>query len=156
MANHFLKRREICKYFFCKKHAKLAYLWILDPKISSFVGTVPPTTHKVASKEAWEGSIEETIEVKNLTISIHGNTKCFIGKCIEVTWKGIKNRIMQKIFPENLEDVEVYINIQWSRMHSIRSKFLVIRYEAVIEWIITHMEESCFVVKVEVRSQTIM
>lgn len=82
--------------------------------LSSFVGAMPPSTHKVASKETSEASIEEVVEVTKPTFPIFENTHCFIDKTTEVTLGSIKYTFMQKRFVENLEDVQEYINIKKS------------------------------------------
>lgn len=42
--------------------------------LSSSMGTMPPTTHEVASKEALEATIKEEVEVTKPTIPIYKNT----------------------------------------------------------------------------------
>ena len=110
--------------------------------LSSSIGTFPPATRDVASKEALEASTEGSIEVTRPTIPIYANTQCFIYKSIEVTWNDIKDTFMQKQFAKNLEDLEVYINIKRSRAHRIACRFPVILCVEVIEWILTHMDGS--------------
>lgn len=60
----------------------------------SFVGTMPPTTCRVASKEASDVSIKEALEVTKPTIPIYANKQCFIDNSTEVTWKDIKDTFM--------------------------------------------------------------
>ena len=46
---------------------------------------------------------------------------------------------MQKEFPENLEDREVYINIKRSIIHRVACGFSVMPCAESIEWILLHM-----------------
>jgi len=116
---------------------------------SSSIRIMPPTTHKVVSKESSRARTEEVVEVIKITISIYADTQCFIDKSIEVTWNAIKDTFLHKSFVENFKDLQAYINIKQSRMHKIVYKFVVISHVEVIEWIITHMDDSHLVLRNE-------
>ena len=60
---------------------------------------------------------------------------------------------MQENFVEDLEDVHAYINIKKSRMHRIACRFLIMPCAKVIEWIITHMDDSHLMICSESGSQ---
>lgn len=49
---------------------------------------------------------------------------------------------MLETFPKDLEDVHAYINIKKSRIHNITCKYPVTPCDEVIEWIVTHMDDS--------------
>lgn len=56
---------------------------------------------------------------------------------------------MQEKFVENLEYVYAYINVKKFGMNRITCRFPVIPCGEVIEWIITHMDGSHFVLRSE-------
>lgn len=56
---------------------------------------------------------------------------------------------MQKKFPKDLEDMEVYINIKSSMIHKVACRFLVMPCVEAIEWILLHMASKNLVLSSE-------
>ena len=100
-----------------------------------------PTNRQAASKEASKNSTKEAVECSKPTIPILLDTYFFIDKSIKISWKDIKDAFIQKEFPENLEDREVYINIKRFKIHRVARIIVVLPCEKSIEWIFLHMDK---------------
>lgn len=100
-------------------------------------------------KELSEVSTDEPVEVTWPNVPIYIDTQCFIDKGRQVTWRKIYSTFMQERFVKDLEYLKAYVNIRRYRIHRITCRFLVMPCVEVIEWIITHMDDSHLVLQSE-------
>jgi len=71
---------------------------------------------------------------------VYADTQLFIEKGTTLTWQLIKDTFADE-FKADLEDQQVYLSIQRSRLYKVTCKYPTFPCAEIITWIVSHMDE---------------
>lgn len=96
----------------------------------------------MASKRTWSKDTDGVIvgaivEQVSSTLPIYEDTKLYLDKDIKQKWQEV-NETCAGTFGEDVEDRQVYVNIQKSGLYRIACRYPAFPYAGMIHWIIYH------------------
>lgn len=100
---------------------------------------------RFVSKDTIESNIGEAVESTPMNFPIFSDIQLFIEKELDITWQKVNEVFLEKSFKADLEDWQVYINVQRSGLHKISCIYLFFPCADIISWTLSHMDNKTMI-----------